>query len=114
MPECHITPFCLAAVELSPGKHTFTALCRDVTRTGIREGSSDVTLELKPGGIYQLDADFKAPSNRCDVRGKLLAPWSSRKRTRNLFDFTSDVVSERSSVGKNLAPDIPCSFYSGR
>lgn len=59
-------------VELSPGKHTFTALCRDVTRTGIREGSSDVTLELEPGKIYQLNADFKAPSNRCDVRAKLL------------------------------------------
>lgn len=61
-------------VELAPGQHTFTALCRDVTRTEIREGSGDVTLELEPGKIYQLDADFKMPSNRCDVRARLLVP----------------------------------------
>jgi hypothetical protein len=59
-------------VELSPGKHELIAVCRDVTGRGVREGSAQINVELKPGEIYQLHADFKAQSKDCDVQVTLL------------------------------------------
>lgn len=60
--------------ELPPGMQKLTAICRDVTRTGVTERSVDLNLQLKAGEIYELRADFKAPEYKCDIRATLLAP----------------------------------------
>jgi hypothetical protein len=60
-------------VELSPGKHTFTAVCREVTRTSVRKRSTEVELEVQPGEIYQLEGIFEPPVNDCRV-------WASLRR----------------------------------
>lgn len=55
-------------VELPAGAHTLTAVCRNVTRAGIQENSTDITVNLEPGRIYKLEATFEAPAYKCDAR----------------------------------------------
>jgi hypothetical protein len=54
--------------ELDPGTNKLTAVCRDVMRSGMREGSIEFSLDLEAGKIYLLDALFIQPENKCDVR----------------------------------------------
>jgi hypothetical protein len=55
-------------IELAPGAHDLTAVCRDVTRTGVRQSSADLKVNLQAGRIYRLDASFMPPEDKCDVR----------------------------------------------
>jgi hypothetical protein len=55
-------------VELTPGTHTLTAVCRDVTRTGVKESTAEFTVDATAGEIYELNASFEAPGNTCRVR----------------------------------------------
>jgi hypothetical protein len=55
-------------VELASGKQKLTAICREVTRERVVEVPVELTLELEPGGIYQLSANFDASQSRCDVK----------------------------------------------
>jgi hypothetical protein len=57
-------------LELESGIHTITAICREVQRSGIRQDISEITIELSPGEIYQLDAEFIAPEYQCKVKPK--------------------------------------------
>jgi hypothetical protein len=65
-------------VELSPGKHELIAVCRDVTRTTVRESTVNISLELNPGEIYRLYADFDPTSHKCDVHPKLLTKQTAQ------------------------------------
>jgi hypothetical protein len=70
--------------ELSPGKHDLIAVCRDVTRTGVRQDTAHVSLEFKPGEIYQLYGNFDPTTNKCDVHPKLLtAPADHNMNNRH-------------------------------
>jgi hypothetical protein len=55
-------------VELTPGTHTLTAVCRDVTRTGVKESTAEFTVDATAGEIYELNASFEPPGNTCRVR----------------------------------------------
>jgi DKNYY family len=54
-------------VELTSGTHTLTAVCRDVTRIGVNESTTDFTVDATAGEIYELNATFEAPANTCRV-----------------------------------------------
>jgi hypothetical protein len=54
-------------VELTSGTHTLTAVCRDVTRIGVKESTTDFTVDATAGEIYELNATFEAPANTCRV-----------------------------------------------
>jgi hypothetical protein len=55
-------------VELAAGVYTLTAVCRNVTRTGVHENSTDITVTLEPWRIYKLEATFEAPEYKCNAR----------------------------------------------
>jgi len=59
-------------VELEPGKHKITAVCRDVNRERVRENSVELNMTLEAGRVYKLNADFLPPEDKCDVRVTLV------------------------------------------
>lgn len=62
----------MSKVELTAGTHELIVVCRDVTRTGIEEKSTSITLQLAPGRIYQLNATFVPPEYKCDAQVTIL------------------------------------------
>ncbi len=54
--------------ELAPGKQTLTAICREVTRERAIEVPVSLTLDLEPGRIYRLSADFAPEQGKCEVK----------------------------------------------
>jgi hypothetical protein len=58
----------LGQVELAPGRHTLTAICREVTREQVIEQPVELNLELQPGAVYELQVDSKVAQGSCDVR----------------------------------------------
>jgi hypothetical protein len=59
--------------ELPAGKHKLTTICREVTRERVIEVPVELTLDLKPGSIYQLSADFAPSQRKCDVKATRLS-----------------------------------------
>ena len=58
--------------ELEPGKRSIKVTCRKVERDRVREKTTEITLDLQPGGIYQLSTD-QAPE-KCAVKARLVEP----------------------------------------
>lgn len=57
----------VSQLEVVPGKHTMTVVCRQVLRSKIAEGREEITLKLAPGEIYRVNAHFEAPNYQCRV-----------------------------------------------
>jgi hypothetical protein len=55
-------------MEMQPGANTFTAVCREVTRSRIREGRAAQSVTLLEGHLYRLDGGFLGNSDVCRVR----------------------------------------------
>jgi len=59
-------------LEFRPGRNTFSAVCREVTRAGVLEKEVRITEDLMPGRLYQVHATFHAPNYACNARLILL------------------------------------------